>query len=240
MKITKIETIRVREHPRLVWVQIHTDTGLVGLGETFYVPRAVEAVIHDVAAPLLLGEDPVDIERHWHALFHITNYWGYAGAEMRAISALDIALWDLVGQSTGQPIYNLLGGRVRDRIKTYNTCASYGAIDDYTAFHEHAGELAQSLLAEGITAMKIWPFDQFAAGATPTKVDTRGSLHVPLDYYTVGQHITPEQLERGLESVKQIRRAVGNRMEIAIELHARWNLPSASRIARALEPYDIL
>ncbi|MCL4499050.1 MAG: mandelate racemase/muconate lactonizing enzyme family protein, partial [Chloroflexi bacterium] len=121
-----------------------------------------------------------------------------------------------------------------------NTCASYGAIDDYTAFHEHAGELAQSLLAEGITAMKIWPFDQFAAGATPTKVDTRGSLHVPLDYYTVGQHITPEQLERGLESVKQIRRAVGNRMEIAIELHARWNLPSAIRIARALEPYDIL
>lgn len=240
MKITKIETIRVREHPRLVWVQIHTDTGLVGLGETFYVPRAVEAVIHDVAAPVLLGEDPVDIERHWHALFHITNYWGYAGAEMRAISALDIALWDIVGQSTGQPIYNLLGGRVRDRIKTYNTCASYGAIDDYTAFHEHAGELAQSLLAEGITAMKIWPFDQFAAAATPTRVDTRGSLHVPLDYYTVGQHITPEQIERGLESVKQIRQAVGNRMEIAIELHARWNLPSAIRIARALEPYDVL
>src|SRR5579884_2432509 len=97
VKITKIETIRLGEHPRLIWVQVHTDNGLVGLGETFYVPGAVAAVVHDVAAPLLLGEDPLDIERHWHALFHITNYYGYAGAEMRAISALDIALWDIAG-----------------------------------------------------------------------------------------------------------------------------------------------
>jgi L-alanine-DL-glutamate epimerase-like enolase superfamily enzyme len=70
--------------------------------------------------------------------------------------------------------------------------------------------------------------------------DQRPSLHVPQDYYTVGQHILPDQLQAGLEPVKQIRKAVGDRMEIAIELHARWNLPSAIRIARALEPYDIL
>ena len=239
MKITKIETLRLGEHPRLLWVQIHTDDGLVGLGETFYVPGAVAAVIHDVAAPMLLGQDPLEIERHWHTLFHITNYYGYAGAEMRAISALDIALWDIAGQALGQPVYNLLGGRVRDRIRTYNTCASYGAIDDYTAFHEHADDLAQALLREGITAMKIWPFDQFAAVPRLAAPDTRLSQHVPQDYYTVGQHISPEQLQRGLEPVKQIRQAVGDRMEIAIELHARWNLPSAIRIARALEPYDL-
>jgi L-alanine-DL-glutamate epimerase-like enolase superfamily enzyme len=94
------------------------------------VPGAVAAVVHDVAAPVLLGADPVDIERHWHALFHITTYFGYAGAEMRAVSAIDIALWDIVGQATGQPIYNLLGGRVRDRIRTHNTCASYGGISE--------------------------------------------------------------------------------------------------------------
>jgi L-alanine-DL-glutamate epimerase-like enolase superfamily enzyme len=239
MRITRIETIRLAEHPRLLWVQVHTDTGLIGLGETFYVPGAVAAVIHDVAAPVLLGEDPLDIERHWHALFHITNYFGYAGAELRAVSALDIALWDIAGQAAGQPVYNLLGGRVRERIWTYNTCASYGDRDDYTAFHERPAELAESLLAEGITAMKIWPWDRFAAAERPI-ADTRMSQHVPLDYYSVGPHITPEQVKLGLKPVEEIRRAVGDRMEIAIELHARWNLPSAIRIAKALEPYDVM
>jgi len=239
VRITRIETIRLAEHPRTLWVQIHTSDGLVGLGETYYVPSAVAGVIHDVAAPVLLGEDPLEIERHWHDLFHITNYYGYAGAEMRAISALDIALWDIAGQAAGQPIYNLLGGRVRDRIKTYNTCATYGAIDDYTAFLKRAGELAEDLLGEGISTMKIWPFDQFASSPRLAAPDTRNSLHVPRDYYTVGQHLTPDQLRRGLEPVKKIRDAVGDRIEIAIELHSRWNLPSAIQIARALEPYDV-
>ena len=240
MKITKIDTLRLGEFPNLIWVQIHTDTGLVGLGETFYIPGAIAAVIHDVAAPVLLGEDPLDIERHWHALFHITNYYGYAGAELRAISALDIALWDLAGKAMGQPVYNLLGGRVRERIRTYNTCASYGGIDDYQGFLHHAGELAEDLLREGITAMKIWPFDEYAGADRVAGVDTRRSAHVPRDYYTVGQHITPDQLKLGLAPIQQIRQAVGDRMEIALELHARWNLPSAIRIAKAVEPYDLL
>ena len=68
MLITRIDTIRVRQHPHLLWVELHTDDGLVGLGETFYVPGAVAAVIHDVAAPLLIGADPLEIERHWHSL----------------------------------------------------------------------------------------------------------------------------------------------------------------------------
>src|SRR4051812_7045258 len=112
MKITRIDTIRCSQFPAILWVQLHTDDGLVGLGETYYVPGAVASVVHDVAAPHILGETPFDIERIWHALFGITNYYGYAGAEMRAISALDIALWDLCGKATGQPVYNLLGGRV--------------------------------------------------------------------------------------------------------------------------------
>ncbi len=240
MRITKIETIRLGAFPNLIWVQVHTDNGLIGLGETFYIPGAVASVIHDVAAPVLLGEDPLDLERHWHALFHITNYYGYAGAEMRAISALDIALWDIAGQAAGQPVYNLIGGRVRDRIRTYNTCASYGTQDDYNGFLHHAGELAQSLLSEGITAMKIWPFDQYASASRAPTVDTRRSKHVPTDYYTVGPHITPDQLKAGLEPIKQIRQAVGDRIEIALELHSRWSLPAAIRIARACEPYDLM
>jgi galactonate dehydratase len=231
MRITKIETIRLTQHPQLLWVQVHTDAGLTGLGETFYVPGAVAAVIHDVAAPVLLGEDPLDIERHWHALFQITNYYGYAGAEMRAVSALDIALWDIAGQATGQPIHKLLGGTVRDRIRVYNTCASFGAIDDFTAFHERPAELAQSLLDMGINAMKIWPFDRLAAPAAGRTTDDR---------FTVGPFITAEQVAQGLEPVRRIREAVGSKMEIAIELHGRWSLPSAIRIARALEPYDVM
>jgi len=246
MKINRIETIRLGQHPRTIWVQVHTDDGLVGLGETYYIPGAVAAVIHDVAAPLLLGKDPFDLERHWATLFQATNYYGYAGAEMRAISALDIALWDIVGQACGQPIYNLLGGRVRDRIRTYNTCASYGPYRDYEAFQEHAGELAVSLLEQGITAMKIWPFDVFATPPAPadlarmrTEEGVAGTGRAVLGYND-GQYINPSDLQLGLEPVKQIRKAVGDRMEIAIELHAMWNLPSAIRIARALEPYDIL
>ena len=76
------------------------DDGLVGLGETYYLPRAVSAVIHDLFAPLLIGRDAVDIENHWNNLFSLVNFCGFAGAEMRAISAIDVALWDLLGQHT--------------------------------------------------------------------------------------------------------------------------------------------
>ena len=113
MRIERIETFRPAEHPNLLWVRIHESGGLVGVGETFYLPAAVEAVIHDFAAPMLLGQSAFDRERHWQNLFCYANFFGYAGAEMPPISALDIALWDLFGQHTGQPIYNLLGGADR-------------------------------------------------------------------------------------------------------------------------------
>ena len=87
-------------------------------------PGAVEAVIHDYVAPLLLGQSAFDRERHWQTFFAYANFFGHAGAEMRAISALDIALWDLLGQHLGQPIYNLIGGRCRESIPIYNTCVN--------------------------------------------------------------------------------------------------------------------
>ncbi len=240
MKITRIETLESRTYPNMLWVQIHTDAGLVGLGETFRGPAAVAAYIHETAAPYLLGQDPRAIERHHHTL---GNRMAFAaiGVEARGRSALDIALWDLYGQSVGLPIFQCLGGPVRDRIRLYNTCAGagyntyqsarpgaafsaswglgeQGAYEDLVAWQreDRAGELAESLLDMGITAMKIWPFDQFADE-------------------TDGQHITLEQLEQGLKPFRQIRQAVGSRMEIAVELHSRWNLPSALRIAAALE-----
>ncbi len=258
MKITKLETIWFEAMPKgewqqqmgqsrqalpnNLWVRVYTDNGLIGLGETYYIPSATSAIIHDVYAPLLIGRDARDIENNWANLFALVNFCGFAGAEMRALSAIDIALWDLVGQDTGQPIYNLLGGRNRERIQVYNTCVGYGNYPDFAWLEGHAGQLAASLLGQGIRAMKIWPFDQFGvtlAGPTTPHGKVRmwgGETAAGL----LAHSIDNDDLKRGLQIVADIRDAVGDKMAIAIEGHARWDLPTATRIARALEPYDIL
>jgi L-alanine-DL-glutamate epimerase-like enolase superfamily enzyme len=242
MKITAIETIQSKTFPNCIWLHVHTDEGLVGLGETTFGADAVAAFVHESVAPYLLGSDPLEIDRHNKHL--MMSYCGFSshGTEMRAASAVDIALWDIFGQVTDQPIYQLLGGASRDRILAYNTCAGYryfrnrpnrkrsdawgiepsadappGPYEDLVAFQERAGELAQDLLSEGYTAMKIWPFDQFA-------------------FASGGNHVTLDELKRGLRPFEQIREAVGDRMDIMLEMHSLWSLPPALRIAAAVEP----
>lgn len=259
MKITKIETIWFEPLPAAVWqrqspnsrqalpnnlwVRIHTDQGLIGLGETYYLPRAVSAIIHDLFAGILIGRDALDIENHWNNLFSLVNFCGFAGAEMRAISAIDIALWDLLGQYLCQPVYNLLGGRNRESIPVYNTCVSYGKYDDYTAWVDgHAGELAQDLLKQGIKAMKIWPFDRFGT-TLAGPADPRGKVTVwgqETAAGTLGHFIDQQEIQAALAILEDIRRATDGEMMVAIEGHARWDLPQATRIARALEPYRVL
>lgn len=223
MKITKIETIRLTRgitvHAGAVswlWVRIHTDEGLAGLGETYPAAEAAEAVVAHSLSKVLLGRDPRQIDRLWADMLLTVGYHGWAGAEIRAISAIDIALWDLLGKITGQPVYQLLGGKSRDRIRIYNTC--YDHVYD---FNQDADKLAKDLLAMGIRAMKIWPFD-----ATALR--------------NQGQYLTNAELQECLRPVQKIREAVGDSMEIAMEFHGYWNLPSAIKIARALEPYGIL
>jgi L-alanine-DL-glutamate epimerase-like enolase superfamily enzyme len=211
MKITQIETIRVREQRHNIWVHVHTDTGLVGLGETFYAPSVVQAAIHDFFGPLLIGRDPFEIERHWEAMFRLSDHAGYGGAEMRAISALDMALWDIKGQAVGLPVYELLGGAVRKRIRVYATSMPYLG----------AGELAKELLDEGITAMK-------------------GGPTIPLAIASDGQFLSPQDLDRALQPIRDIREAVGMQMQIANDGHGKWTLPVAIRIAQAMEPYEIM
>ena len=125
MKIEAIETLRLSEFGNLLWVHLHTDTGIVGLGETFFGPQAVEAHIHETVAPLLLGRDPLEIERISRQLQR--GYLGFTGTgvEMRAASAIDLALWDIFGKSTGLPVWQLLGGLARPSVRIYNTCAGY-------------------------------------------------------------------------------------------------------------------
>lgn len=236
MKIEKLETVWIDAQPHTLWLRMHTDQGLVGLGETYYAPRAVAALIHDVLANLLIGRSPFEIERLWSEMFATVNFFGFAGAEMRAISAVDIALWDLLGQYSGLPIYTLLGGRSHDRLLVYNTCVNWGEYPDYDAWNADAGSLAEDLLRNGIRAMKIWPFDRLAAplGSPPgQRVSIRAAG--PLAHY-----LSPAALREGLLPVEQIRRAVGDRMELAIEGHARYDLPTSLRIAEVLAPYNIL
>jgi L-alanine-DL-glutamate epimerase-like enolase superfamily enzyme len=223
LQISKIETIRfnrgITVHAGSVnwlWVRVHTDNGIIGLGETYPAAEAAEAVIAHALGKVLLGRDPREIDRLWSDMLLTVGYHGWAGAEMRAISAVDIALWDLLGKITGQPVYQLLGGKSRERIRIYNTC--YDHVYD---FNQEAGKLARDLLAMGVRAMKIWPFDATAL-------------------QNQGQFITPAQLQECLKPVQRIREAVGDSMEIAMEFHGYWNLPSAIRIAQALEPYSIL
>jgi galactonate dehydratase len=240
MKITGVETIRLGEFPNLLWLQIHTDQGLIGMGETFFGPRAVEACVHETVAPLLLGQSALQMDRHARTLQN--QYLGFSGTgvEMRAASAVDIALWDLFGQATGQPLYQCLGGLSHERVRIYNTCAGYryvraasgqttdnwglggastgGPYEDLDAFLHRADELAHSLLSEGITAMKIWPFD-FAAEASG------------------GWSISAAELEQALVPFRKIRDAVGSRMDIMAELHSLWSPPAAETVLRALAEF---
>ena len=247
MRITAVETVQVEEWPHLVWVRVHTDAGPIGLGETSYHTEAVAGYIHEVAAPYLVGKDPTRIDLHHRtltkSLMALVAYRG-SGAEIRAIAALDIALWDILGQIAGLPIHTLLGGLSRDEIRVYNTCNGYrpgwkrrpgdpgdgywrllpagrpeGPYEDLEGFINRPEELAHSLLAEGIGAMKIYPFNAAA--------EASGGLHV-----------SAADLRLALEPLRRIRAAVGDRIDVMIDFHSLWNLPQARRIARALEEFE--
>lgn len=156
MKITKIEMIYPQEGALIIegeqvpciWVRIHTDEGITGLGETYPLGEAECGVIRGRLASMLMGQNPLEIERLWLEMFHGMRVHGWAGAELRAISAIDIALWDICGKATGQPIYQLLGGKSRDRVRTYNTCYDH-RYDFNNVENNEAGKLAKELLDSG-------------------------------------------------------------------------------------------
>ena len=239
MRIEKLETIRLREFPNILWLRVHGSDGLYGLGETFMAAASVESYLHEIVAPRVLGEDAFAIDAIAKKLY---GYLGFrsSGVETRAASALDIALYDLWGKATNQPVVQLLGGRSRERIRTYNTCAGYqyirdtrlqkvenwglgqepgGPYEDLDAFLHRADELALSLLEEGITGMKIWPFDMAAEASG-------------------GHYISGPDLAKALLPFEKIRKAAGDKMDIMVEFHSMWDLPTAVRIARALEPFE--
>ena len=246
MKITAIETIQNTEYSNLVWIKLYTDEGLTGLGETFRNPQAIISYLHETCAPYLIGRDPLRINEHSDNLINWTanRYIGYPtrSVEYRGNSAVDIALWDLKSKACNLSLVDMLGGLSRDYIPIYNTCAADGYnwnansrsrsvgstnvkkeknnYDDLEMQAQNPGELAQSLLNEGVSAMKIWPFDEFAF---PTK----------------GQMISLENLKEGINRIEKIRKAVGNKIDIMLEYHSLWQLAPALKIARQVDEFDV-
>jgi len=243
MKITKLESIHLKERPNLLWVRIYTDEGIIGLGETWFGAASAQADFHDRIAPLLIGEDPRRIEFLTRKIRPYVGFFG-TSAEIRACSAVDVALWDIAGKLANQPIYQLLGGATREKVRVYNTCAgpdyiskssdvkpgNFGLIDDNArkssayedlkGFMDNPAEVAGSLLDMGINSMKIWPFD-FAEGA----VD--------------GVDISVADMKKALAPFEKIRKVHGDKMRLKAELHGIWSLTASKKICAALEPLDM-
>lgn len=219
VKVVAVETVHCADvYPPFIFVRVHTDAGLVGLGQTADTRTA--PVVHDLARRFLLGRDPLEIDAFWSTAFDFAAYHGYAGAELRAISALDVALWDVLGQVAGQPIYALLGGAVRERLRIYNTCSSYGDRSDGRMALEEPQRLVDELLAAGITCLKFTPWDRYARA-------------------NKGEPLTLEQLREGLAAHAALHRAGQGRMEVMIDMHGLWNLADAVQIAQSLEASNL-
>ena len=237
MKITSVESFVHPDFPNIIYVKIGTDAGVYGIGESYYFGRTVATFVDEFVAPTLIGLDPANIEAISRKL---TTYIGAlsSGVEMRAKSAVDIALWDIKGKVAGKPIYQLLGGSSK-ALPIYNTCAGRGYMrksdqdssawgisadndqyEDLQAFLTDAGSLAKELLAEGIGGMKIWPFDTYAE-----KND--------------GADITEEDLKKGLIPLQKVRDAVGEKISLMLELHALWSPVAAKKIFEATKDLNL-
>ncbi|GIU43868.1 D-galactarolactone cycloisomerase [Shewanella sairae] len=220
LKITDIEVIHLRV-PAMdadcewgedaVIVKVHTDKGIVGIGEADSSPLVVQACIE---APqtnfycnglkrLLIGENALEIERLWNKMYWGSNYMGRRGAGIHAISAIDIALWDIAGQFYGVPVHTLLGGKYREKIRCYGTFIPADKPEDNVA-------VVQSLKDQGFTSIK------FGGGVMGDDPDT--------DYAIV----------------KAVREAAGPEMEVQIDLASKWHTCGHSAMmAKRLEEFNL-
>ena len=208
MKITAVTPVPVSSDTpsgvrNYMFVKVETDEGITGWGEATSGPMAVATMVEEFGEQLI-GQDPGRIEQHWQTLYHHFHVRGGV-VQMSAISGIEIALWDIKGKALGAPVYELLGGPMRDRIWCY------GRWDGATP--ELAVERALSFTEQGITALKGDPFDH------------RG-LFIPIE---------AERL--AIRKLEAVREAVGDDVELLVEVHGRLAPSDAIRIGNAMEPY---
>ena len=200
-----------------VFVQVDTDEGITGFGEATNWPcggsllggRALE-----MASDALVGEDPADIERLWHKLYRRYTYLGSRGLPTALISGVDIALWDIKGKALGRPVWDLLGGKLRDRVRLY----ANGWFTGCRTPEEYARAAREVMLPAGHTACKLDPFLEMS------------------QYFFgfVNGQISAEGEEAGYDIVAAVREAVGPRHEILIDAHGNFDVPKAIRLANNL------
>lgn len=208
MKISDVKTISAN---RFLFVQITTDEGIVGVGESgtwAFLDAAREAVNSFI--PYLLGKDPLQIEHHWQYMYRSYHFRG--AAIMGAISAIDIALWDIAGKYYNCPVYQLLGGKVRDKARVY--------------YHVGGGEIdamvknLKDAKAKGFTAVgHLSPF----LDEPRTQVYNEGTF--------------AKKIGDAIDRVAAYREAVGNDVDLCVEIHRRLNIPEAIAFARGIEEY---
>ena len=206
MKITSVKAVPASSSPQgrpprnYMFVKVETDEGITGWGEATAGPLSVATQIDEVGQ-VLVGEDPWQIEKHWQTLYH--HFFVRGGVvQMSAISGIEIALWDIKGQAVGLPIYEMLGGKMRDRIWCY------GRWDGPTP--EGAAETAMNNVSNGLTALKGDPFDH------------------------CGLFIPAEAERVAIKKLEAVRKAVGDDVELLVEVHGRLAPADAIRIGNAM------
>lgn len=227
LKIVKVESIRFSDKIRIgggsggdgstefCWVRIHTDKGISGIGETYPSVNGELGSLRDIASEYLIGRDPRNIESIWKSLYKYQTMRNAGGSEMHILSAIDMALYDILGKSTGLPVYMMLGGKTRSGVKVYNTVTDYWAINNMK-MGQDTEKIVNFLLERGITAMKIYPFS------------------------TSGRFMSSVDIEKGVNWLKQIDATAGNKMEILIDGWGGCDLPGAQRVLKACEPYNVI
>ena len=212
-----------------VFLEIDTDEGITGVGEASSTGGGGSVVVGNMLKNLkdtkvttdfrqaLIGEDPENIDKIWHMLWRrYTGGGGWGGFVSTLVSGVDIALWDIKGKALGKPVYNLLGGAFRDKILLYTHVKQ--------ADPDQAAEHARSLVAEGYTALKTDPF--------------MPEMRPHHRQYTTGS-ISAEGAALGEAKIAAIREAVGPDIEVMIDAHGNFNVPTAIKLCKRMEPYNL-
>ncbi|MFZ3332327.1 MAG: mandelate racemase/muconate lactonizing enzyme family protein [Candidatus Acidiferrales bacterium] len=253
MKITRLKTAVVQGNFDWTFVRIETDAGVRGLGECFFAP-GLTAMLRSLE-PVILGEDPRDIHRLFRKLQRAVSGAGsVAGIIYNAISGIDAALWDVLGQLLGVPIYRLLGGKFRDKVRIYADCHGGEALESLDEVlrsrsawwaPRHGVHVAKDYFAESDTCEPATPqgyrqqaLAKRAMGFTALKFD----LDVPGaeggDAYN--RSLTNRAIDHMVKLVAAVHEAVGAETDIAVDCHWRYNVSDMVTLGRELEPFRLL
>jgi len=216
-----------------VVVRVNTDEGISGYGEVGLSygagSNAGVGMIKDLARRII-GLDPINNEKIWESLFR-TTFWGMGGGAVvfGGISGIDIALWDIKGKALGVPVYKLLGGKTRDKLRAYAAQIQFGWEEErrFLVRPEEYAETALKAVEEGFTCVKVDPIKFPINGVSSSDWHTRGLL-------------THEVLRGAVDRVKAIREAVGPAVDIIVEMHASTDTNTAIQIGRVLEEFNCL